>query len=687
MKKSICLMILISLIFIPFSYANWFYNSRNVFVHVSINSDAEIVRNSPSGYINSATINLTFFPKDMLGQELVKYSTNPLAEITDDSVKFSWKNPPDTIGFGFDADVKTTNTVIPIRKKINFPIEDLPEDAAAYTRPSKTIDSDNEDIIKTASELVKGEDDLYSAVFKLASWTKNDVNYNLSTLSAKITQKASGVLKSRQGVCSDISSLFIAVARSVGIPARFVSGVAYTNSELFPEHWGPHGWAEVYFPGYGWVPFDPTYGEYGWIDPTHIKFKDSVDSDEPSTYYQWLGRNADLITKSLEIKTDLIDKTGYMQMPINVNAYTLKKAISFGSYNLVEADVENTADYYYSTELYLIRPKEARIVDEDFKSILLLPGEKKTVFWILKLNDNLDSRYSYTFPIIAATINNITSETSFTSTSRDTIVSFDEVQQAAKLLEEEKEKKYSGNVILNCKPSKEEFYQNEDAKIFCTAKNTGNIFLSDVIVCFESKCSAADLGISQIKDFRFEINKSAVGQKEMPVTLRNEIVSKSSYVSYKIDDEPKIEIEEIKLPSDISYGRNFTISFMLAKKSISNPKNVQVVFRQNGIDKKWLINELAQSREYVLDLEASQLNYGENKYKVSVNYKDGLNKQYNIKKEFSLNFTNVTLLQRLLLSINGFENLNNEYVAIMLLTGTIVFIGVVIWLFRRGRKD
>ena len=59
--------------------------------------------------------------------------------------------------------------------------------------------------------------------------------------------------------------------RAVGVPAKFVSGVAYTDSPLFTERWGGHGWAEVYFPEIGWVAFDPTFGEFGWIDVGHIK--------------------------------------------------------------------------------------------------------------------------------------------------------------------------------------------------------------------------------------------------------------------------------------------------------------------------------------------------------------------------------------------------------------------------------
>src|SRR3989344_1703658 len=672
MKKITFLSTFILLLIIPFASADWFHNSENVLVHIDISGNVEIV---PAGaYVDTATVNLTFFPKQTSTQDLVQLETTPNADVSDKTIVFKWKNPQNNFDFRVSSDVRTTNTIAQVNEKVNFPIAELPEDVKIYTKPSATIDSDNEEIIRTASELVKGEDDLYSAIFRIAQWTKGDVNYNLSTMSLPVTQKASEVLKSRQGVCGDISSLFMALARSVGIPARFVSGIAYTNSDLFPEKWGAHGWAEVYFPSYGWVPFDVTYGEFGWIDPTHIRFKDSVDSDEASTYYQWVGRNADLKTGKLEIKTELIDATGIVTEPINIEANVLKKSVGFGSYNIVEAAIENTANYYYSTELYLSKPREITIIGNELKSILLLPHEKKTVFWIIKLGGELSNRYEYTFPLVVGTLDNTTSETSFESDYRQAYVSQGEMEQAAKLLEEETQKKYSGNVMMNCSVSKNEFYEYENVKIYCTAKNTGNIFLSDANICFEDKCKATSLGISQEKNFVFELDKSSAGEKKIPIILKNELVSKASYVNFKINDAPKIEIINLKFPNETTYDDKFQVEFTLTKKSLFNPKEVELSFFQNGIDKKWIVKDFNEDHKYVIDIEAKQLKYGSNDYEINVNYKDGLAKSYNTNKEFSISLTKVTLLQRLLLFSNGL----GKVTIIIVLAGFVAFGGLIL---------
>ena len=66
------------------------------------------------------------------------------------------------------------------------------------------------------------------------------------------------VLELRAGVCQDFAHLFIAVARAMGVPARYVSG--YIHS---PDGGGSssasHAWAEGWVPGRGWVGFDATH--------------------------------------------------------------------------------------------------------------------------------------------------------------------------------------------------------------------------------------------------------------------------------------------------------------------------------------------------------------------------------------------------------------------------------------------
>jgi len=63
----------------------------------------------------------------------------------------------------------------------------------------------------------------------------------------------------RRGVCQDLSHIFIAAARALGTPARYVSGhLAREDGEVDQE--AGHAWAEAHVPNLGWVGFDPTNG-------------------------------------------------------------------------------------------------------------------------------------------------------------------------------------------------------------------------------------------------------------------------------------------------------------------------------------------------------------------------------------------------------------------------------------------
>ena len=65
-------------------------------------------------------------------------------------------------------------------------------------------------------------------------------------------------LSSRAGKCADIGSLFVALARAAGVPAREVFGLRLGRPGQVDISEGHHCWAEFYLPGTGWVPVDPA---------------------------------------------------------------------------------------------------------------------------------------------------------------------------------------------------------------------------------------------------------------------------------------------------------------------------------------------------------------------------------------------------------------------------------------------
>ena len=77
-----------------------------------------------------------------------------------------------------------------------------------------------------------------------------------------ISTPLSVVMRERKGVCQDFAHLAIACVRSVGLPARYVSGYIETISPPGVEKLvgvdASHAWFSIYIPERGWVDFDPT---------------------------------------------------------------------------------------------------------------------------------------------------------------------------------------------------------------------------------------------------------------------------------------------------------------------------------------------------------------------------------------------------------------------------------------------
>ncbi|MGF7169348.1 transglutaminase-like putative cysteine protease [Sphingobium xanthum] len=70
---------------------------------------------------------------------------------------------------------------------------------------------------------------------------------------------AAEALALKAGVCQDQAHIFIAAARSLGIPARYVVGYLRDAERPDDEH-DPHAWAEAWLDGLGWVGFDCALG-------------------------------------------------------------------------------------------------------------------------------------------------------------------------------------------------------------------------------------------------------------------------------------------------------------------------------------------------------------------------------------------------------------------------------------------
>lgn len=84
----------------------------------------------------------------------------------------------------------------------------------------------------------------------------DDVTYDTDPTHPATT--AAEAFSLRRGVCQDLAHIFIAAARSLAIPSRYVSGYLYRNDGVTAQRAG-HAWVESFIPDLGWVAFDPTH--------------------------------------------------------------------------------------------------------------------------------------------------------------------------------------------------------------------------------------------------------------------------------------------------------------------------------------------------------------------------------------------------------------------------------------------
>jgi transglutaminase-like putative cysteine protease len=97
------------------------------------------------------------------------------------------------------------------------------------------------------------------AAFLLELTRHIHATYTYDPRATDVTTPLAEVLTNRRGVCQDFAHLMLAVARSAGVPARYVSGYLHVEEPADGEG-AMHAWVEAYVPNAGWVGFDPTHG-------------------------------------------------------------------------------------------------------------------------------------------------------------------------------------------------------------------------------------------------------------------------------------------------------------------------------------------------------------------------------------------------------------------------------------------
>jgi transglutaminase-like putative cysteine protease len=180
-----------------------------------------------------------------------------------------------------------------------------------YTSPELHVESQNPQISSLSEELVQNRSNACEQVRAIYDYVGNELVYSYNGGN----WGAQAALGKMGADCTEYSSLMIALSRAAGIPARYIEGLIYNppgNEALARQE---HAWLEIFLPGIGWTPMDPTMGRspgnrdfyFGKLPPDHIivsrgRNPSSLRGASYWTYIYWPGDSAEIKIEEREWK-------------------------------------------------------------------------------------------------------------------------------------------------------------------------------------------------------------------------------------------------------------------------------------------------------------------------------------------------------------------------------------------------
>lgn len=142
-----------------------------------------------------------------------------------------------------------------IRK--NFPLteEPIPVDVEKYMLPSPSVPI-NGTVAKEVEKAITSETHVLTKAIAIYDHIINNGVRDPTIVGCGDGDPCDSIEGGISGKCADIHSVFVAMARSAGIPAREIFGTRISKNGDITGNF--HCRAEFYLPGYGWVPVDPS---------------------------------------------------------------------------------------------------------------------------------------------------------------------------------------------------------------------------------------------------------------------------------------------------------------------------------------------------------------------------------------------------------------------------------------------
>lgn len=445
----------------------------------------------------------------------------------------------------FELESTITKPKINQKNIYPIPINEISSEDKIYLEFKELVDL-NDKIKNQASQLATGEDDLFIISTKIANWITKDITYDLKSVLENPDQTSTEVFESKQGVCKEITNLFTSMMRSIGVPTRFVTGYAYTNSEELVNYvgsnWGGHVWAEVLI-GDTWVPFDLTYNQYGFVDATHVITDKSPFIRNNGVSLDALSYGLQIVPNTLSLNNEfeiVKDKENIFDPGFDVEL-SGPEQLSFDSFGYVTAKVTNKMPFYQNIFLNFAKADEIEYINEENVDNIYVfkPYEEKEIHFKYKV-PQLDENYKYTFPFL---VYNEFIESSLNVEVSKNYKKFDELK-----IPEQKQKQTfytNNNLYYNCNYA---LVENPNLiNVNCIIQNPNNFEIKNLKTCIsENNCKTLDLTVNELTQITFETKN-----KETQIISEYNGLTEKINLNFKY---PKISTSHVKEFQQIEFS-------------------------------------------------------------------------------------------------------------------------------------
>lgn len=179
---------------------------------------------------------------------------------------FTAEGPLDELSVTVEGEVDTQDT----HGVVNGAVERFPP--GLYLRETSLTGPDPAIVAFAEATREEAGTDTLTLLHALMSAINTEIAFDTDPTDVGTTAAEAFAL--RRGVCQDGSHIFIAAARHLGVPARYIGGHFCRTDGSGVQDAG-HAWAEAYVEKLGWVGFDPTHG----ISPTEAHVRVAVGLD------------------------------------------------------------------------------------------------------------------------------------------------------------------------------------------------------------------------------------------------------------------------------------------------------------------------------------------------------------------------------------------------------------------------